>query len=310
MILFLPKGGDNPLITEAIPAHHRRKLHYDKQIRYLFVACACLMTVIIVSIILFVGQQGLQTFREVSPAEFFFGSKWDPSDGRYGALSFITGSLAVTVLAVLIGAPIGLAGAIFLAKISPKWLREIVRPATDLYVAIPSVVYGFIGLTVLVPWIRVQFGASTGFGLLAAAIILGIMILPTVISISEDAIRSVPRSLEEASLALGATRWQTIWHVLLPAALPGILTSVILAMARAVGETMAVQMVIGNTPQMPKSLLMPTSTLPSEIVVEMGNTPFGTAWGNSLFLMALVLLILSMLMILVIRRIAPRSVND
>jgi len=135
------------------------------------------------------------------------------------------------------------------------------------------------------------------------------MILPTIISISEDAIRSVPNNLEEASLALGATRWQTIWFVILPAALPGILTAVILAMARAVGETMAVQMVIGNTPQLVMSLFMPTSTLPSEIVVEMGNTPFGSTWGNSLFLMALVLLLISLFMIVVIRHVAKRKVT-
>jgi len=212
----------------------------------------------------------------------------------------------VTLLAVFLGGPLGLAGAIFMAKIAPKGLREWMRPATDLYVAIPSVVYGFVGLTILVPFIRTSFHVNTGFGLLAAAVILAVMILPTIISISEDAIRAVPATLEEASLALGATRWQTIWRVLLPAALPGILTSFILAMARAVGETMAVQMVIGNTPQLAKSLFMPTSTLPSEIVVEMGNTPFGSAWGNSLFLMALVLLILSLCMILIIRQIGKR----
>ncbi|HAK74944.1 MAG TPA: phosphate ABC transporter permease subunit PstC, partial [Sporomusaceae bacterium] len=140
----------------------------------------------------------------------------------------------------------------------------------------------------------------------AASVILAVMILPTIISISEDAIRAVPKPLEEASLALGATRWQTIWRVLLPAALPGILTAVILAMARAVGETMAVQMVIGNTPQLATSLFMPTATLTSEIVIEMGNTPFGSTWGNSLFLMALVLLLLSMAMIMIIRQIAAR----
>jgi phosphate transport system permease protein len=203
---------------------------------------------------------------------------------------------------------LGLAGAIFMAKIAPSWLSKIMRPATDLYVAIPSVVYGFVGLTIIVPFIRTYFNVNIGFGLLAASIILAIMILPTIVSISEDALRAVPKSLEEASLALGATRWQTIWHVLLPSALPGILTSIILAMARAVGETMAVQMVIGNTPQLATSLFMPTSTLPSEIVVEMGNTPFGSAWGNALFLMAFVLLVLSLLMILIIRRIARKKV--
>ena len=206
-----------------------------------------------------------------------------------------------------LGAPLGLAGAIFMAKVAPPWLREIMRPATDLYTAVPSVVYGFIGLTILVPFIREYFHVSTGFGLFAAGLILAVMILPTIISISEDALRAVPKSLEEASLALGATRWQTIWNVVLPAALPGVLTAIILAMARAIGETMAVQMVIGNTPQLAKSLFAPTSTLPSEIVVEMGNTPFGSAWGNSLFLMALVLLLLSLAMIIVIRRIGERK---
>lgn len=276
--------------------------------RYVFIVSASCVTLIIVSIIVFVGWQGLMTFNEVSLADFFLSAKWNPSEGQYGALSFIVGSLAVTVLAILIGAPLGLAGAVFMAKISPAWLREIMRPATNLYVAIPSVVYGFIGLTIIVPFIRNYFHVSVGFGLLSAAIILAVMILPTIISISEDAIRSVPQSLEEASLALGATRWQTIWNVILPAALPGILTAVILAMARAVGETMAVQMVIGNAPQLAKSLFMPTSTLPSEIVVEMGNTPFGSAWGNSLFLMALVLLLLSIAMIILMRYVAKRKV--
>ena len=213
----------------------------------------------------------------------------------------------MTILAVLLGAPLGLAGAIFMAKIAPQKIRAVMRPATDLYVAIPSVVYGYVGLTILVPYIREHFHVSSGFGLFAAAVVLAIMILPTIISISEDAIRAVPQQLEEGSLALGATRWQTITGVILPAALPGILTSIILAMARAVGETMAVQMVIGNTPQIAKSLFTPTSTLTSEIVAEMGNAPFGSVWGNSLFLMALVLLLLSLAMILVIRRVAERK---
>ncbi len=285
---------------------HVRTLLYDKYIRYLFIAAAMLVTVIILAIIVFVGRQGLLTFQDVSPLEFFFGAKWDPPN-KFGAFSFISGSLAVTVMAILIGGPLGLAGAVFMAKIAPSWVRDIMRPATDLYVAIPSVVYGFIGLTVLVPLIRTTFHTKTGFGLLAAGIVLAIMILPTVISISEDAIRSVPKSLEEASLALGATRWQTIWRVIIPAAIPGILASIILAMARAVGETMAVQMLIGNTPQIPLSLMTPTSTLPSEIVVEMGNTPFGSTWNNALFLMALVLLVISLLMILAVRHIARKN---
>lgn len=288
-------------------SNHQWQLAVNRYVRYLFITCAVLMTVMIASIIIFVGQQGLLTFRDVSIADFFFNSKWDPMEGQFGALSFILGTALSTLLAIVLGAPLGLAGAIFMAKIAPPRLREIMRPATDLYVAVPSVVYGFVGMTILVPVIREQLGVGSGFGLMATGIILAIMILPTVISISEDAIRSVPKTLEEASVALGATRWQTIRKVILPAAMPGVLTSIILAMARAVGETMAVQMVIGNTPQLAKSLFMPTATLTSEIVVEMGNTPFGSAWGNSLFFMALVLLLMSLGMIIIIRRIAAKG---
>ena len=266
---------------------HERRLFYDKCGRYLFIAAAFLMTIIIFSIIFFVGKQGLMTFAEVSPLEFFF---------------------SATILSVLIGAPLGLLGAIFLAKVAPVWLKNIMRPATDLYVAIPSVVYGYIGLTLLVPYLRDALGATTGFGVLAASLVLAIMIMPTILSISTDALNAVPKPLEEASLALGATWWQTMVHVIVPAAAPGILTAVVLAMARAIGETMAVQMLIGNTPQIVTSLLSPTATLTSNIVVEMGNTPFGSVWGNALFLMAFVLLILSLAMILVIRRFGTRRV--
>lgn len=240
--------------------------------------------------------------------EFFFSASWDPSLGKYGALSFIIGSLATTLLSVAIGAPLGLLGAIFLAKVAPVWLKNIMRPATDLYVAIPSVVYGYVGLQLLVPYLRDTFGTTTGFGVLAASLVLAIMIMPTILSISTDALNAVPRPLEEASLALGATWWQTMVHVIVPAAAPGILTAVVLAMARAVGETMAVQMLIGNTPQVITSLFSPTATLTSDIVVEMGNTPFGSVWGNALFLMAFVLLLLSLAMILVIRRFGTRRV--
>ncbi len=287
---------------------HECRLFYDKCGRYLFIASAFLMTIIIFSIIFFVGRQGLMTFAQVSPLEFFFGAQWDPTLGKFGALSFIIGSVATTLLSVVIGAPLGLLGAIFLAKVAPVWLKNIMRPATDLYVAIPSVVYGYIGLIVLVPFLRSTFGTTTGFGVLAASLVLAVMILPTILSISTDALNAVPRPLEEASLALGATWWQTMVHVIVPAAAPGILTAIVLAMARAVGETMAVQMLIGNTPQIITSLFTPTATLTSNIVVEMGNTPFGSVWGNALFLMAFVLLLISLGMILLIRRFGQRRV--
>lgn len=280
---------------------HERRLFYDKCGRYLFIASACLMTLIIFSIIFFVGRQGLMTLTAVSPAEFFTSASWDPSAQKFGALSFIVGSVETTLLSVLIGAPLGLLGAVFLAKLAPVPLKRIMRPAVDLYVAIPSVVYGYIGLTVFVPFLRDTFQVPTGFGVLAASLVLAIMIMPTILSISTDALNAVPHPLEEASLALGATWWQTMYHVVMPAAIPGIMTSIVLAMARAVGETMAVQMLIGNTPQLAAGFFTPTATLTSNIVVEMGNTPFGSVWGNALFLMAFVLLIISLGMILLIR---------
>ncbi len=287
-------------------SRHQRRLLYNQYVRYLFIAAAVLMSLLIASIIFFVGRQGLLTFTEVSPLDFFLGAKWSPSSGSYGALSFISGSFFVTVLSVLLGAPLGILGALFMAKIAPQWMRNILQPALQLYVAIPSVVYGYIGLVVLIPFLQSSFGVRTGFGILSASIILAIMILPTILSLSDDALRGVPAALEEASLALGATWWQTLRHVVVPAALPGILTSIVLAMARAIGETMAVQMLIGNTPLIATSLLTPTASLTSNIVVEMGNTMFDSVWSNALFLMAFVLMLLSLGMILMIRRLGQR----
>ncbi|MCR5833870.1 MAG: phosphate ABC transporter permease subunit PstC [Selenomonadaceae bacterium] len=293
--------------VENLSAYRKRKLFYDKCGRYLFIAAACLMTLIIFSIIFFVGKQGLMTFTAVSPPEFFFSAKWDPTENNFGALSFIIGSFLSTMLAVAIGTPLGLSGAIFLEKAAPTFLKNILRHAVNLYVAIPSVIYGYIGLILLVPFLRKTFHVATGFGLLAASLVLAIMIMPTILSVSADALNSVPKSLEEASLALGATRWQTISKVIVPAAAPGILTAIILALARAIGETMAVQMLIGNTPRLVDSLFTPTATLTGNIVVEMGNTPFDSVWGNSLFLMALVLLLISVGMIISIRYFAARK---
>ncbi|MDT3698440.1 MAG: phosphate ABC transporter permease subunit PstC [Thermincola sp.] len=273
----------------------------DRIARYLFVASALLVSLVILSIIWFVGNQGLATFWQANPVEFFTSSKWSPDNGHYGVLTFIAGSLGTTFLAILIGGPLGLAGAVFLAKIAPPWMRGLMRPATELFAGIPSVVYGYLGLTIIVDIVRVITGSPAGYGVLAAGLVLAVMILPTVISISEDTLRSLPETYEEASLALGATRWQTIWRVLLPAAAPGVITAIILATARAIGETMAVQMVIGNSPMFPRTLVNPTSTLTSNIVMEMGNTPFGSTWNNALFMMSLILLLISLLLIVLVR---------
>jgi phosphate transport system permease protein len=278
----------------------------DAAMKYVFIVSAALVSAVIFSIIVFVGMQGLKTFAGVSPWEFFFSTDWTPSNNKFGAFPFLFGTIVLTLLSAVLSLPLALAGAVFMAKIAPNWMREILRPATDLFVGIPSVVYGLIGLTVIVPFIG-KVAKGTGYGILPAAIILAIMILPTILSISEDAIRSLPGRLEEASLALGATRWQTIWKVLLPAARPGILTAVILGMGRAMGETMAVFMVIGNSPQMPKSLISSTTVLTTAIVKDMGNTNYGSTWNNALYMMALLLLSISLLLILIIRIVARRS---
>jgi phosphate transport system permease protein len=291
-------------LSESPPNSNRLSKRTDRLMKWLFVGSAVFVSLIIFSIILFVGKQGLATFSDVSFGEFFFSTNWSPSENHFGILAFIIGTFLVTGLALLVAVPFAVGGAVFMAKIAPSWMREIMRPATDLFVGIPSVVYGYVGLTVFVPIFAKWFGTA-GFGLLPAAIILAVMILPTIVSVSEDAIRTLPVALEEASYALGATRWQTIRKVLLPAATPGILTGVILGMGRAIGEAMAVQMVIGNAAILPKGVTEPTSVLTTQIVKEMAS-PFGSTTNNALFMMSLVLLLVSLSLILIIRLVARR----
>jgi phosphate transport system permease protein len=279
----------------------------DKVARYLLWASAAAVTLVIMAILVFVGKEGLLTFADVNPFTFFFSPDWNPPAGKFGALPFFVGSVTATVIALLLGAPLGLAGAIFMAKIAPGWMRAAMRQASNLFVGIPSVVYGYIGMTVLVPFVRENLGGQ-GVGVLVAGMILAVMVLPTITTVAEDAIRDVPVMLEEGALGLGATRWQTIWGVLLPAARPRILAGVILAFARAFGETTAVQMVIGNSPRLVSSLTSGTSSLTSQIIMEMGQTPPGSPWNRALFMMAFGLVVNSMLMILLVRWVSNRGV--
>lgn len=278
----------------------------DRVAFYLLTASAVLVALVIAAILIFVGKEGLLTFTQVNPLQFFFSPDWNPPLGKFGALPFFIGSFAATAVALLIGAPLGLAGAIFMARIAPDWMRSTMRQASNLFVGIPSVVYGYIGMTSLVPWVRDHLGGQ-GFGVLVAGLILAIMILPTIIGVSEDAIRAVDPALVEGSLGLGATRWQTIWGVMLPAARPRILAGIILAFARAFGETTAVQMVIGNSPTVVRGLTSGTSTLTSQIIMEMGQTPPGSTWNRALFMMAFGLLVVSVLMILLVRWVGSRG---
>lgn len=288
----------------------RRRL-WNRVTYIAFAACAMALVVFIAAIIIFIGSKGLTTFikDKVSITQFFFSTVWQPDEkpAAFGAATFIVGSLEVTVLAILISTPLSIAAALFLTEVGPKWAQRVLQPAVELFVGIPSVVYGWVGLSVLVPFIRNHIG-GLGFSLLAGCIVLSIMALPTITTVATDSLRALPVGLKEASYGLGATRWQTIARVLLPAARPGLLTAVILGMARAIGEALAVQMVIGNTQIIPKQLTDRASTLTSIITLDMGNTVGGTAWNNSLWSMALLLLLIALALIVTIRAVSARRV--
>ncbi|GIN56782.1 phosphate transport system permease protein [Lederbergia ruris] len=276
-----------------------------KGITFLAVGITILLTVMILALVVSKGV-AIFLFNKGSVLEFLTGLKWNPGTlselGKpiIGALPLITGSFIVTLLSALICTPIAIGAAVFMTEISPRFGKKILQPVMELLVGIPSVVYGFIGLTVVVPLLRESFSGS-GFGIAAGTIVLSVMILPTITSLSIDAIASVPRSLREASYSLGATRWQTIYRVILKTAKSGLLTAVIFGMARAFGEALAVQMVIGNSPVMPTSLLEPASTLTSILTMGMGYTVLGQAENNALWSLALILLIMSFLFIMLIR---------
>ncbi len=224
---------------------------------------------VLVVITVFIFGEGTPVMFRHGLGKFLFGLNWYPGEKTFGLLPMIIGSLYVTLGALLIGVPLGLSCAIFLTEFSSGRVRRILKPVIELLAGIPSVVYGFIGVVILVPFIRKTLGGP-GLSVLAAAIILGIMILPTVISISIDALQAVPRSYREGSLALGTTRWQTTRMVMIPAARSGIIASIVLGMGRAVGETMAVIMVAGNAVSIPRTPLAPVRTLTSNIALEMG----------------------------------------
>lgn len=255
------------------------------------------------ALIIYLTMMGVQLFTKdhVNPLHFLFSADWTGNPDKPGALVFIVGSISITLFALCVGGPFGVAVGIFFSQLAPKRLAMMMKPAIEILVGIPSVVYGWLGLTLLAPLIRHLTGSLTGFGLLTAGIVLSIMILPTVISLSEDALLAVPGSLREASMSLGATRWQTIWSVLLPAAKSGLTVAVILGIARAIGEALAVQMVIGNSPVLPKSILAPTAALTTEIVTDMGSAQEGTVLYHALFSLAFLLLLIAMGLILAVR---------
>ncbi|MDR0889475.1 MAG: phosphate ABC transporter permease subunit PstC [Oscillospiraceae bacterium] len=241
----------------------------EQAARLLFALSACVCIAAIAAICLFLFANGIPGIAKIGFFEFLSGSDWSPSSGAYGIFPMILGSIYVTAGAALLGVPIGIFTAVFLAKFCPNRLYKFCKPLVDGLAGIPSVVYGFFGLMVIVPFIRTQFGGS-GTSLLAASLVLGIMILPTVIGVSEAAIRAVPQSYYEGSLALGASKERSVFFAVLPAAKSGITSAVLLGIGRAVGETMAVIMVAGNQAVVPNALTDGVRTLTANIVLEMG----------------------------------------
>lgn len=240
----------------------------ENLMRILFLICACVSILAVVTICVFIFSNGLPAIGEIGVSEFLGGTEWRPGQNKFGILPMIVGSIYVTAGAIIIGVPIGLLCAVFMSKFCPKWLYKIVKPLIELMAGIPSIVYGFFGIVVIVPELRGLFGGS-GKGTLAASILLGIMILPTLVSVIESSLNAVPESYYEGALALGATHERSVFFTILPAAKSGILAGVILGIGRAIGETMAVVMVAGNSAVIPESITDNVRTLTANIVLEL-----------------------------------------
>jgi phosphate ABC transporter permease protein PstC len=241
----------------------------DRWISRLLFLAACSSTFVLAAIALFIFKEGVPIMIRSGLGNFLLGRTWAPLSGQFGIFPFIVGSLWVTVGALALGVPLGVSCAFYLAEFAPRRWVTFLKPAIEMLAGIPSVVYGFLGVMWLAPLIRSQLGGP-GLSILAASCVLAIMILPTIVGVSVDAIQAVPRSYKEGALALGATEWQTTWRVLWPAARSGILAGVILGMGRAVGETMAVIMIAGNATRIPESPLDSVRTLTANIAIEMG----------------------------------------
>ena len=241
----------------------------EKGMKWVFMAAAALSILAVALICVFLFANGVPAMGKIGVFDFLLGQTWKPGNNIYGIFPMIVGSISVTVGAIIVGVPLGILCAVFLAWFCPQKLYKIIKPAVELLAGIPSIVYGFFGLVVLVPIMQNLFGGS-GKGILTASVLLGIMILPTIIGVSESSIRAVPRAYYEGSLGLGATHERSVFFAVLPAAKQGILAGVILGVGRAIGETMAVVMVAGNQPVVPNSIFSGVRTMTANIVMEMG----------------------------------------
>jgi len=247
-------------------------------------------------IIYFLLIEGLPTLTQVSLKELF-SVRWYPIEDYFGILPLIGGSLLVTLGAIMIAMPVGIGTAVYIAEVAPSWAREILKPLVEVLAGIPSVVLGFLGILVLSPFLREFFDLPTGLTAFAGSLLLGAISIPTIVSVAEDALDAVPRSYRDASLALGATDWQTIWRVTLPAARSGVLTAIMLGIGRSIGETMTVMMVTGNAPVLPTSFTMlfsPVRTMTATIAAEMGEVATGSVHYSVLFFIGIILFLISL----------------
>lgn len=261
-----------------------------------------------------VGQDGVKMLRSgnITPGDFFGGHEWIPTATpapQFGILPLLAGTLWVSLAAILIALPLGLGVAVYLSELAGERMRKIMKPMIELLAGIPSVVYGFFGLVVVVPLVQKIFGLPVGETAFTGSLILAIMALPTIITVAEDSMRNTPRAMREASLALGATRWQTIYKVIIPYAASGISAAVVLGIGRAIGETMAVLMVTGNAAVMPTSLFEPVRTIPATIAAELGEAPAGGAHYQVLFMLGCILFLITMIISVTAEAISKRQPN-
>ena len=264
--------------------------------------------IVLTLILLFLIMEGLPVFDTVSIRDFLFGTMWYPTHypPDFGILPLIAGSASVVVLSSLIAIPLGIGSAIYLAEIAHPKVRAVVKPAIELIEGLPTVVIGFFGMVVVAPFLQETFGLTTGLNLFNASIMLAFMAVPTIASISEDAIYGVPAHMKEGSMALGATHWETIGRVILPASLTGISTAVILGISRAIGETMVVLMVAGGAAIIPESIFDPVRPMPANIAAEMGNAPFRSDHYHALFAIGLVLFVFTFLFNMIAAHLAQK----
>ena len=291
-----------------------RTLRRDRYWRYLINAAGIFLLVVTGAIGAFLLYRGTGTFTQYghSLSEFLFSTQWNPADtlaggGHVGAGIFIVGSLLTCALALLIATPVSIGLAVYMAEITPRYGKQFWQPVVEIFVGIPSVIYGWMGLTVLVPFIQKHTESASGFSVLAASIVLALMIFPTITSVTMNALNAVPKTYRQGAYGLGATRFEVIMKIVLPVAKSGIMAGIVLGLARAFGEALAVAMVIGKMKALPHSLLDPTVNLTGAIAADMGGTMEGSEFNIALWSMALLLFVISLVFILLIRYISAKG---